>query len=151
LEKNPVSGALGKPGLAHAGTEGSPVGYRRGTGRARLRYLDPQPIVFGRIATSAIQHRDGSFSGEYDVGSVNHPSEGFVVHVHGKVLCFGLDPDGTGAVINGIITKSDFPPNPPGLLESWSVRDNGEGTNAPPDTISGLSRRRAPALGGGTP
>jgi hypothetical protein len=75
---------------------------------------------------------DGGVAGEYD----NHNrQQGFVNH--GDINCLRFI--GTnGAVMSGVIQRSDNPNAPPGATSVFRVEDNGEGADDPPDRVSQL-------------
>ena len=77
------------------------------------------------LAFSAVLHRDGSVSGEYEYRSADG-----LTRLHGQVTC--LTVSGTSARFSGPVTK-------PGLLpdQEFTVQDNGEGANDPADVVAG--------------
>jgi hypothetical protein len=84
-----------------------------------------------RMSFSAIRHRDGRVTGQFQIFSSQEPG----IRVHGIVTCLGID--GSLARLGGVVTRS----SPPGLESPafWRVVDNGEGRHAPPDLGSDLA------------
>jgi hypothetical protein len=73
---------------------------------------------------------DGSIQGEYD----NHNrQQGFVNH--GDITCLRFI-GANGAVMSGVVQRSDNPNAPPGATSVFRVEDNGEGADDPPDRVS---------------
>jgi hypothetical protein len=91
-----------------------------------------------RMAFSAIRHRDGRVSGQFQIFSEQEPG----IRVHGVVTCLGID--GNLARLGGVITKS----SPTGFESPafWAVVDNGEGPGAPPDQSSDVGAFAPPEL-----
>jgi hypothetical protein len=56
--------------------------------------------------------------------------------VKGEVTCFTVEPDGKTARMGGIVDGGD--PSFAGTEAAWTVRDNGEGNNDPPDEATDL-------------
>jgi hypothetical protein len=83
-----------------------------------------------RMSFSAIRHRDGRVTGQFQIFSSQEPG----IRIHGIVTCLGID--GNLARLGGVITRS----SPPGFESAgfWRVVDNGEGHHAPPDLSSDL-------------
>ena len=90
------------------------------------------------MSFSAIRHRDGRVTGQFQIFSEQEPG----VRVHGILTCLGID--GNLARLGGVITRS----SPPGFesLAFWRVVDNGEGRHAPPDLSSDLAAFAPPEL-----
>jgi hypothetical protein len=126
LDPNPTS-----PSLSSAITplESANQGQQQVTGSIFINLADfggaPQ-----RMSFSAIRHRDGRVTGQFQIFSSQEPG----VRVHGIVTCLGID--GNLARLGGAITRS----SPPGFEGPtfWRVVDNGEGRHAPPDLSSDL-------------
>jgi hypothetical protein len=91
-----------------------------------------------RMSFSAIRHRDGRVTGQFQIFSSQEPG----VRVHGIVTCLGID--GNLARLGGIVTRSS-PPGSEGPA-FWRVVDNGEGSNAPPDLSSDVFAFAPPEL-----
>ena len=142
-EKTPTSPGIGKSApdillsadeaaiLAEAGVpllqpgdgeQGATGGVWYLTGGSRENPSDP---VRARLAFSAIKHRDGTFSGQYD-----YKTEDGKTHLHGSVTCLlvGLNT----AQFSGPTSGGARP-----VEQSFSVVDNGEGGSAPPDLVTG--------------
>ena len=83
-----------------------------------------------RMSFSAVRHRDGRVTGQFQIFSAQEPG----IRVHGIVTCMGID--GNLARLGGVITRS----SPPGFESGsfWRVVDNGEGRHALPDLSSDL-------------
>jgi hypothetical protein len=91
--------------------------------------------VFGfaeeKYSNTAIRHADGSFSGQFELKSAQEGG----LRIHGDIVCFGIV--GTNiARIAGRVDQSNYAPVPEGSIVLWTVVDNGEGANDPPDQTS---------------
>jgi hypothetical protein len=86
---------------------------------------------------SAIRHADGSVSGEFELRSEQEGGQ----RIHGTVTCFTVI--GNTARIAGIIDRTTIPGLPTGLYWAWTVVDNGQGANDPPDQTSDFNLRVA--------
>jgi hypothetical protein len=82
-----------------------------------------------KYSNSAVRHADGSVSGEFELKSEQDGG----VRVHGNVICFTIV--GNRARMGGIVEQSSEPAFV-GLHVVWTVVDNGEGKNDPPDQTS---------------
>jgi hypothetical protein len=82
-----------------------------------------------KYSNSAIRHADGSVSGEWEL----HSEQDGGVRLHGDVICFTIV--GNTARLGGFIEQSTEPAFE-GLYAVWTVIDNGEGANDPPDLTS---------------
>ena len=91
-----------------------------------------------RMSFSAVRHRDGRVTGQFQILSSQEPG----IRVHGIVTCLGVD--GNLARLGGVITRS----SPPGFESPafWRVVDNGEGRQAPPDLASDVSAFNPPEI-----
>jgi hypothetical protein len=78
------------------------------------------------LSFSAIQHQDGTVTGEFERRVVTSTGE-FVSRIHGTVIC--LTVAGNIARIGGIITESSGSAAPPGTDVFTTVVDNGQGEN----------------------
>jgi len=77
-------------------------------------------------------HADGTTTGEFEE-HIDLPS-GITQVVHATVTCATIEPDGRTARIGGVIDRAENVVLPPNATDGWvSVRDNGEGNDAPPD------------------
>ena len=76
------------------------------------------------LAFTAIKHRDDRISGEYEYRTETG------VRLHGTVDC--LQVSGNRATFSGPVTQPGFAGE-----QTFIVRDNGEGTTAPPDEVTG--------------
>lgn len=81
------------------------------------------------LAFSAVQHADGSASGEYQI-DVHASNTSF----HATVTCMAVV--GNTAWIAGVIDWASGPPVIPGTVTYFYAKDNGEGTGAAPDIVS---------------
>jgi len=84
-----------------------------------------------KYSNSAIRHRDGSVSGEFEIKSEQDGG----LRVHGNVICFTI-VGGQLARMAGVVEQSDADFVPPGTPVVWTIVDNGEGNNDPPDLTS---------------
>jgi hypothetical protein len=106
----------------------SPSGVQqRVTGHANI-FL-PSFQAEERYSQSAIRHADGSVTGEFEL----HSEQDAGIRVHGDVTCFTIV--GNTARLGGVIERSDTP-GLAGAEVVWTVVDNGEGDNDPPDLTS---------------
>ena len=83
-----------------------------------------------KYSNSAIRHADGTVSGEFELKSAQAGG----LRIHGDIVCFTVV--GTTAYLGGRIDQSDTPLAPEGTYAMWTVFDNGEGQNDPPDQTS---------------
>lgn len=83
-----------------------------------------------KYSNSAIRHADGSVSGQFELKSAQDGG----LRIHGDVVCFTIV--GNTARIAGRVDKSNTTLVPEGTYVIWTVVDNGEGANDPPDTTS---------------
>jgi hypothetical protein len=82
-----------------------------------------------KYSNSAIRHADGTVTGEFELKSAQEGG----LRIHGDVVCFTIV--GNVARLGGHIDQSTVP----GLEDAfvaWTVVDNGEGQNDPPDLTS---------------
>jgi hypothetical protein len=84
-----------------------------------------------KYSNSAIRHADGTFSGEFQLKSAQDGG----LAIHGNVICFKIVADRV-AWLGGVVEHSNTPLAPPGTEVIWTVIDNGEGANDPPDLTS---------------
>jgi hypothetical protein len=88
--------------------------------------------IFGGLQTysfNAIQHRDGTVSGHLVA-----KSRGQDARIFAEMDCLNLF--GNVAVMSGEVTQSNNPAFPEGFIAIFTVVDNGEGANDPPDLVS---------------
>ena len=98
----------------------------------------PLPNPFGvevvnrTLAFNARSDGDGNVSGRFEYHQV---VEGQAFTFNVSVTCLKVY-DGNRAKLGGVIEVSNDPTLPPGTYAWFSVFDNGEGANAPPDRSS---------------
>jgi hypothetical protein len=119
-------------------SSGAVVRSVTGTALRSLSQLDPDAHGWRVFTITALEHEDGSVSGQFEMHLRQFP-----VRIHGRITCMGLQ--GNAAWLGGVIELIDGSfPGPPGLLIGPGtpmrirVVDNGEGSDAPTDLISGL-------------
>jgi hypothetical protein len=78
---------------------------------------------------------NGDVAGEWEVRDEFADGSGSV-REHGDVICYTVEADGRTARMGGVITGSSD--GLEGLYALWTVRDNGEGANDPPDQATDL-------------
>jgi hypothetical protein len=83
-----------------------------------------------KYSNSIIRHADGSVSGEFEL-KTEQANGG---RLHGTVLCFTVA--GNRARVGGVIDQSSTPLASVGTHVLWTIVDNGEGANDPPDQTS---------------
>jgi hypothetical protein len=83
-----------------------------------------------KYSNSAIRHADGTVSGQFELKSAQDGG----LRIHGDVVCFTII--GNMARLAGQIDQSSTPSIPEGTYVIWTVVDNGEGQNDPPDLTS---------------
>jgi hypothetical protein len=95
-----------------------------------------------KFSFSAIQHPDGSVSGQF---RQSVEDAGLVIDFHGRVTCVAVDPVTHRAWVGGVVTqnRSTDPSvmtdiHEPGDDVWFRVVDYGEGNDAPPDRTSFL-------------
>lgn len=72
-------------------------------------------------------------------GSLVVNSRGQDTRVFSTIDCLSIFFDGRTAFMSGVITQSNNPTFPEGSHTYFTVRDNGEGANDPPDLMSDIS------------
>jgi hypothetical protein len=80
-----------------------------------------------RYSQSAIRHADGTVSGQFELSSEQDGG----LRIHGDVFCFTVV--GNTVRLGGQIDQSDADFIPVGSYVVWTIVDNGEGANSPPD------------------
>lgn len=88
---------------------------------------------------SAIRHANGRVSGQWQLFTEQDGG----IRLHGIVTCLGVFDN--LARIGGLITKSTEPDFVGGTV-FWSVIDNGEGANSPPDEATDLAAFAPPEI-----
>jgi len=84
-----------------------------------------------KYSNNAIRHADGTVSGEFELKSTQVVGG---LRIHGDVVCFTII--GNTARLAGLVEQSDTPLAPEGTYFVWTIVDNGEGQNDPPDLTS---------------
>ena len=110
-----------EPSLSRAGNR-----EERVTGEVTIN-LPYYNNALERYSVSAIRHRDGDVSGEFEEFSAQEGGQ----RVHARVHCFTVV--GNMARLAALIEKSSVPFGPKGSYVIWTVVDNGEGKKAAPD------------------
>lgn len=112
------------------------------TGHANMQ-LPTFGNAIQRYSQSAVRHSDLTVSGEFELRSEQDDG----VRLHGDVSCFTIV--GNTARLAGLIDQSNAAFAPVGAYVLWTIVDNGEGGNAPPDLttdfIGGVSAATAMA------
>jgi hypothetical protein len=85
-----------------------------------------------RYSVSAIQHNDGSVTGELEETSEQDGGQ----RIHARVYCFTVA--GNTARLAARIDQTNVSFGPAGSYVVWSVRDNGEGAKSAPDETTDL-------------
>jgi hypothetical protein len=80
-----------------------------------------------RFSLSAIRHKDGTVTGEFEETSEQDGGQ----RIHAQVVCFGVT--GRTARLAARIDQTNVSFGPVGSYVVWSVIDNGEGAKSPPD------------------
>jgi hypothetical protein len=101
------------------------------TGHAE--FVTPSGFRF-RYSVSAIRHKDGSVSGEFENHIDNATTGEFILRAHVAIVCFTVT--GNIARIGGIIERQEGGVSIPGAEGFITVVDNGEGANDVPDLAS---------------
>lgn len=85
-----------------------------------------------RYSLSAIRQSDGSVTGEFEEFSEQEGGQ----RIHAKVYCFTVT--GNSARLAARIDQTNVSFGPVGSYVVWSVIDNGEGANSPPDETTDI-------------
>ena len=121
----PVTSAVGS---------GSPVSSANGS----VHWTIPLPNAFGvevenrTLSFNARKDADGSVTGRFEYQQV---VEGDAFKFNVDVTCMNVY-EGIRAKIGGVVRVSSDPTEPAGTFAWFSVFDNGEGADAPPDRSS---------------
>ena len=109
-------------------------------------FIIPETDVFGveignRYALNARRYADGTVDGVFEY---RQSIDGETGRIHVSVTCMQIY-DGNRAKIGGLVEISTFSNRPPGTYAWFSVRDNGEGSNATADwsTLIGFGTEAA--------
>lgn len=109
---------------------------QRVTGHINLPvFTFPGGSIRERYSFNAVRHPDGTVTGEWELGDKIDPGGEFPVH--GDVTCFTIAPDNKTVWLGGTVERSAF--GITGVDANWTVVDNGEGNNAPPDQATDLT------------
>ena len=119
----PDRGPTAPPSLAASGLQ------ERVTGHANI-LLANLGNAEEKYSNNAIRHADGSVSGQFQL-KTEQANGG---NIHGSIVCFTIT--GNTARLAGLVEKSTTPLAPEGTYLVWTVVDNGEGKNDPPDATS---------------
>jgi hypothetical protein len=87
-----------------------------------------------RYSVSAIRHKDGRVTGEFQNHVENATTGEFILRAHVQIVCFTIT--GNIARIGGIIERQEGGVSMPGEEGFITVVDNGEGANDVPDLAS---------------
>jgi len=85
-----------------------------------------------RYSLSAIRHKDGSVTGEFEEFSEQEGGQ----RIHAHVVCFNVT--GNSARLAAQIDQTTVSFGPVGSYVVWSVIDNGEGAKAAPDQTTDI-------------
>ena len=85
-----------------------------------------------RYSLSAIRHKDGSVTGEFEEFSEQEGGQ----RIHAHVVCFTVT--GNSARLSAQIDQTNVSFGPVGSYVVWSVIDNGEGAKATPDQTTDI-------------
>ncbi len=102
--------------------------------------IDEIPPAFGTLnheqySFNARVQKNGDVHGRFEIRDDFAGGDKF--HTRGDVLCLVVEPDGKTARMSGIVTASDFD-GFEGTYAVWTVVDNGEGKNSPPDQATDI-------------
>ncbi|HLF62736.1 MAG TPA: hypothetical protein VI603_03250 [Saprospiraceae bacterium] len=87
---------------------------------------------FQKYSFTAVQHKDGSVKGEFQL--FDFLDDSTTVVIHGDVECFTIQDDGKTAWLGGVVERGMLDStNFAGAEAYWTVVDNGQGANAEPD------------------
>jgi hypothetical protein len=101
-------------------------------------HIPSEENAFESYEVSAIQHRDGSVSGQAEIRG----GMGGGFEVHGETTCLGVTGNNARLAIR--VTRSTNPNVVPGNYIVWSLADNGEGRKSAPDLTSEVYRVTQP-------
>lgn len=88
-----------------------------------------------RYSFTAVQHKNGSVKGEFQLFDILNDST--TVVIHGDVECFTIQEDGKTAWVGGVIERGTLDSTSlVGAEAYWTVVDNGQGGNADSDEAS---------------
>jgi hypothetical protein len=108
------------------------------TGGAQLQVFSAPGTGLRKLTFSAVQHADGTVSGEWNlvVGATI---------LHGDVDCLNILPGGKVARLAGIVTDAKFTSYQEGTAFALEVHDNGNGLSGDVDETSAVQAfRNAP-------
>ena len=130
----------------------APTAARKSANAASFTRSDAQQEVTGHAAffmgntlfaysVSAIRHRDGAFSGEFEL----HIGAPVSARIHAHTACFAMV--GNTANLVAQVDQSSHPDVRVGSLLAWTLQDNGEGSKEGPDLNSTFLLFDDPAVG----
>jgi hypothetical protein len=120
--------------IGTAGPDFNANGGPRASGHVE-RGLEDFGVAIEKYEFSAHSLGTGEVGGRFNVRDVfTDGSE--QLKVRGEVTCFTVEPDGRTARMGGIVDGGD--PTFDGTEAVWTVRDNGEGSDDPPDEATDL-------------
>jgi hypothetical protein len=104
---------------------------QRVTGSATIR-LPLFDNALEHYSLSAIRHKDGSVTGEFEESSEQEGGQ----RIHAQVYCFTVS--GNTARLAARIEQTNVSFGPVGSYVVWSLVDNGEGAKSPPDETTDI-------------
>jgi hypothetical protein len=120
-----------EPSFSKVGEAGKRVSEQRVTGHIAI-ILPAFDNALEFYSLSAIRHRDGSVTGEFNEFSQQMGGQRIRAHV----VCFTVAGD--TARLAAQIDKTDVPFGPVGSYVVWSVVDNGQGRRSAPDETTDI-------------
>ena len=120
-----------RPSVAAPALSARAVRPERVTGSATI-ILTLHENALERYSLSAIRQSDGSVAGEFEEFSAQDGGQ----RIHARVYCFTVT--GNSARLAARIDQTNVSFGPVGSYVVWSVIDNGEGANGPPDETTDI-------------
>jgi hypothetical protein len=136
-----LAGSLGLGCSDHPDVAGPIVSFAKTSGQSVSghveRVLPPSNgNVLEKYSFHAHNLGNGTVQGQFEIMDI-FPDGSAAERVKGRVTCFTVEADGTTARLGGIVESSNDP-TAIGTEAAWTVADNGEGANAPPDQATDL-------------